>query len=260
MAAPRRPKITAEVKAKLLGRVRAGYDVEAACSQVGLSPKVVQQDAALMAEVNEAYRIATAKLRAKLMDVALKGDDARILAQLLEKRDEAQLKMAPPKEVSSKQSREALLETIAAVFERQILNDPPKWLGTILGSVLGDSPIKLNAEARAAAERLLEVLACHPSLPYSPEWWVEERRRGGNGFHGAAGIGGWNGANVVAGNERPAPRPTDAPARPEKRVKRPDDLGTLNPTEPLPPSQSLVSRGSAGRSRSWCGSGSASSS
>jgi hypothetical protein len=212
MAAPRRPKIPAEVKAKLLAKVRSGLDVEAACSELGLSPKQVQQDETLMLEINDAYRIATAKLRARLMDVALKSDDARILAQLLEKRDEARLE--PPK--STTMAKADFLEEIAKNFERQLLNEPPKVLAAMLRAVLEDSPVRLNAGSEAAARALLALLVNHPPLPYSPKWWAIERAAGRNGLNGWSGYHSPEAASC-AGPRRSPRRTTSPPPRSSRR-------------------------------------------
>jgi hypothetical protein len=76
---------------ELLTKLRNGHDLEVAAAALGIDEK--QIDAAgvkLAAEIGEAYKIGTARLRARIMESALSGDNAAVLMKLLEQREAAQ--------------------------------------------------------------------------------------------------------------------------------------------------------------------------
>jgi AcrR family transcriptional regulator len=158
---------------------------------------------------------------------------AALLDRMLDRRDAelARLEAAVPQPPAPPMTpKDDFLEQIARIFERQILNDPPKWLRAILGSVLSAGVVKLNAEAKAAAQRLHAILEGHPPAPYTEAWWALERAAGRNGSTGFAGY------------QRPARATAAGPmVRPEDRSKRVDDLGTLDAAAPIPPGHALVS-------------------
>jgi hypothetical protein len=123
--------LKAATKAKLLGLVRAGHDIESACASLNLSPSVVRKDEKLMIEVGEAFKIGTAKLRARLFQSALDNNDTRILGQMLERREAEQAAMAASETkrmdlsaLSCEQLR--ILEAAALLLE-----DPAKILSNL---------------------------------------------------------------------------------------------------------------------------------
>ncbi len=76
---------------KLLSRLRAGHDLEAAAGDAGLS---VEQIEFLQikhdGEIAQAFRTGTARLRSKIMDSALASDDSAVLLKMLEHREAVQ--------------------------------------------------------------------------------------------------------------------------------------------------------------------------
>jgi hypothetical protein len=227
--APRPKRIPLAKRLELLKYLDRSHELDGACLLAGVSEEAVRADAKLMAEVAEAFRRASSRLREKAVGIALESKNAGLLDRILNHRSEelARLKAsAPQPEAPATTPKDDFLEQIAKIFERQILNDPPKWLRAILGSVLSDGVVKLNAEAKAAAQRLHEILEGHPPAPYTEAWWALERAAGRNGSTGFAGYGG------------PArPGPAEPPTCSEERVKR---AGMIDPTTPIPPGQALV--------------------
>jgi hypothetical protein len=64
-------------------------------------------------------------------------------------------------------------------------------------------------------------------------------RGAGNGLNGTAGIGAWS--SWYERGYGAAPKPAEpSKARPEDRLKRPDDLGVMDPLAPIPSHQALV--------------------
>lgn len=83
--------MNAKRKAELLKLIRAGHDVEAAAVAVGASiSEVSQPSPKFKAEINAALSVGTARLRGKIMELALGDSDLRVLENLLAHR-EAQL-------------------------------------------------------------------------------------------------------------------------------------------------------------------------
>jgi hypothetical protein len=81
--------ITDEARAELLRGVQLGLEIEHACDRAGVSIEDVRADEALMVEVGAAYRKASARFRARLMQLALEKGDARLLQTAIELRDAA---------------------------------------------------------------------------------------------------------------------------------------------------------------------------
>jgi hypothetical protein len=105
-------------RAKLLRALRSGHDLDGACAQIGLAPKVVRGDAKLMAEVSEAYHVGTSRLRAKLLEMTLSSNDARTLGQLLAQREAAQAGLPPVAGAEGSPGLEALRRELLAEVER----------------------------------------------------------------------------------------------------------------------------------------------
>jgi hypothetical protein len=105
-------------KAKLLSALRAGHDLEGACSKVGVAPKAVRGDAKLMAEVAAAYSIGTSRLRAKLLEMALSSNDSRTLGQILAHRESEQAGLPPVAGDDASPGLEVLRRELLAEVER----------------------------------------------------------------------------------------------------------------------------------------------
>jgi hypothetical protein len=73
-------------KEKLLKLIAAGHDCEAAAHALGIDAAALS-DPDLKKSIQEAHRVATARLKSKIMQLALDSDDARSLLQLLERRE-----------------------------------------------------------------------------------------------------------------------------------------------------------------------------
>ena len=76
---------------RLLELVTSGHDLESAAHLVGMPIATIKADPELMTEVAEAYRVATSKLRARLLSVANEDADTRTLGRLLDHREAMQL-------------------------------------------------------------------------------------------------------------------------------------------------------------------------
>ena len=76
---------------KLLSLLRKGHDLEAACVSLKLTDAQVEgaRDK-YAAEIATAFKVGTAKLRARIMESALSSDNATILFRLLEAREASQ--------------------------------------------------------------------------------------------------------------------------------------------------------------------------
>jgi hypothetical protein len=87
--------VRAAARKRLVELVRGGLDVAAAAAELDLDLDAVHADRELMAELNRAYHVATAKLRSRLLSRVLESDgDDKLLASLLEKREAAEAAMA----------------------------------------------------------------------------------------------------------------------------------------------------------------------
>ncbi len=72
-----RPRLSKALREELLTKLRNGHDLEAAAAALGISEKQIDAAGAkLAAEIGEAYKICTARLRARIMESALSGDNA----------------------------------------------------------------------------------------------------------------------------------------------------------------------------------------
>lgn len=120
-------RITLEQRARLLKAVKLGHDLEAAAAQVEVPLAIVSGDVRLMAEVAEAYRGATAKLRAKLLEKALAANDPRTLADLLEEREQVQREMAAstPGKLDFSKFSHAQLQTFERLMEAALAGTSP---------------------------------------------------------------------------------------------------------------------------------------
>ena len=76
----------AALREKIIKLVSSGHDSEAVLDNLGISAEALD-DPELRAAIKEAHRIATARLRSKIMQLALDSDDSRSLLQLLERRE-----------------------------------------------------------------------------------------------------------------------------------------------------------------------------
>jgi hypothetical protein len=204
--------LSRETKAKLLAKVRAGHDVESACAELSLKPEQVRRDAVLMEEIGEAFKTGTARLRARLLDGALKTNDLRVLSSLLEERQAAQLKAEAERPKAPARTREDLFEQIAQVFEHLLQDDPIGVLPRYIEAAFSTG--KLDPAAVEAGQALMAALGSHPPLKYSAEWWAAERAAGRNGY-----------CQVT---------PPAKPAAPEPEVIPPERLKVLDATQPLP--------------------------
>jgi hypothetical protein len=88
------PVIDARARAELMKLIRLGMELEHCCARLDLDEEVVRGDAELMAAIARAYRCASARLRAQLVEMALKRGDSRALAVALEAREREALALA----------------------------------------------------------------------------------------------------------------------------------------------------------------------
>ena len=80
--------MTAEDKAELLKLIESGHDPEAAAIAVGLPVSLVNSPKPqLKKALDAALRVGTARLRGKIMELALKGDNVQALERQLERRE-----------------------------------------------------------------------------------------------------------------------------------------------------------------------------
>ena len=80
--------MNADIKAKLLKHIENGHDPEAACIHVGLPVSAIEKPGPkLTAAIQAALRVGTSKLRSKVMELALKGDNVASLERQLERRE-----------------------------------------------------------------------------------------------------------------------------------------------------------------------------
>jgi hypothetical protein len=84
------PPIDPEVRQRLLELVGIGVSFEGACLRLKLAPRDVQRDGDLMAEVLDVHREASTKLEERLFALLLKSNDAKAMAQVLERRQAAE--------------------------------------------------------------------------------------------------------------------------------------------------------------------------
>ncbi len=79
-------------RSKLLALVKAGHDVEEAAQMASVPMSAIDRAGpTLRRQIDDAYRLATSKLRSKLLEGVLGGDgDLRLLAGVLEHREAAQ--------------------------------------------------------------------------------------------------------------------------------------------------------------------------
>ncbi|MCX2721971.1 hypothetical protein [Roseibium salinum] len=83
--------MTEDQQKELLSLIRAGHDVESAAAKLSLSMAQIRAAGSEFdQQIKETFRGATAKLRSRVLEMALDSDDAKLLAALLEKRESAQ--------------------------------------------------------------------------------------------------------------------------------------------------------------------------
>jgi hypothetical protein len=82
--------MTPTLKKKLLARINAGMDGDSACADLGI-PVIELTNASkrFAAQIDEATRAGSARLRGRLFKNALAGDDTKYLQDLLDKRANA---------------------------------------------------------------------------------------------------------------------------------------------------------------------------
>ncbi len=81
---------------ELLTKLRNGHDLEAAAAALGIGEKQIDAAGAkLAAEIGEAYKIGTSRLRSRLLELSLSNQDASALARLLDKREQHAEAVAP---------------------------------------------------------------------------------------------------------------------------------------------------------------------
>ena len=80
---------------ELLKLIRSGLDVEAGAAKLGISMAEVRKGGAkLQRAINDSFALASARLRAKLLEGALDGNDMKLLSNILERREAAQVAAA----------------------------------------------------------------------------------------------------------------------------------------------------------------------
>ncbi len=85
------PRLSKALREELLAKLCVGHDLQAAMANLSLTQRQIDSGGAkLAAEIGEAYKIGTARLRARIMESALSGDNAAVLMKLLEQREAAQ--------------------------------------------------------------------------------------------------------------------------------------------------------------------------
>jgi hypothetical protein len=143
-----------DVRKELLRLVEVGNDLEAACSLAGVKPAVVRADKALMAEVHEAFVVATAKLRGQLLQRLLADDgDDKILAQALERREQAQAAMAQAADVGG----------AASDRRKQMIDDLMREVEA--HAVIHKANLRREIEAELKAEGRLREIEILPPPP-----------------------------------------------------------------------------------------------
>ncbi len=84
-------RLSKALREELLAKLCVGHDLQAAMANLSLTQRQIDSAGAkLAAEIGEAYKIGTARLRARIMESALSGDNAAVLMKLLEQREAAQ--------------------------------------------------------------------------------------------------------------------------------------------------------------------------
>jgi hypothetical protein len=148
----------ADQRKHLLDLVMTGLDLEAAATQAGVPVSSIQRDAKLMAEVAAAYRVGSARLRAKLLTLAVEDGDARTLMQLLEQRERAQASL------SQSAKRDSGLDAMRAELRRTVERHRRAHEGALRR--------QFEAELRAAGRlREIEVLPPAPKPKDKPKSW-----------------------------------------------------------------------------------------
>jgi hypothetical protein len=109
---------TEQSRKRLLELIRSGHDVESASHLVGLSVASVEADPALMLEVAVSYRVATSRLRARLLSVAHEDADVRTLSKLLDGREERQRQL--PTEPRDQGGDDGLAKRLAELSDAEL--------------------------------------------------------------------------------------------------------------------------------------------
>jgi hypothetical protein len=146
-----------ETRAKLLGLVKAGHDIDSGCAALNLSPKSIRADEKLMAEVAEAFRIGTAKLRARLSQSALDNNDTEILGQMLEAREAEQAKMAGSLDEMVDKWSDTQLDLMTLLTEKQWPDEQVRNARDALVRPAADLE-EMRRELLAEAQRHVEAM------------------------------------------------------------------------------------------------------
>ncbi len=82
--------MTPTLKKKLLARINAGMDADSACAELRISAsEITNASKRLSAQIDEAIRAGSARLRGRLFKNALRDDDTKYLQDLLDRRAQA---------------------------------------------------------------------------------------------------------------------------------------------------------------------------
>ena len=82
--------MTADDKAALIRLIESGHDPEAACASLNLpASTVIQPGPKLARGIQAALRVGTARLRSKVLELALAGDNVQALERQLDRREQA---------------------------------------------------------------------------------------------------------------------------------------------------------------------------
>jgi hypothetical protein len=92
---PGRAKVPPEARKDLLEAIRLGLELQHACAKAQVPEQDVRADPALMDDVAAAYRHASARFRERMIELALKRPDTRLLAEAAAQREAAALALSP---------------------------------------------------------------------------------------------------------------------------------------------------------------------
>jgi hypothetical protein len=227
----------AALRERILSLVASGYDVEGAAAEAGAKMAAVREDKQLQAGLGEAFKVGTARLRAKLTAMALDGGDVRALERLLDYREK---QAAAQPELLDPDTHEASLEVLRAELLAEV-----------------------NRNAAAAAHvqaggRLLEVLSDEALLKVERACMTPEEQAEMNRLAEAARERDRRWAEQVAENRRastPGGRTVELEGRAIEITSEPREPGpveVLDAERPLPPSRApatIERRAPIGRAR-----------
>lgn len=85
------PRLTKDLRQKLLGKLRNGHDIASASASLDVTEAQVKAAGAkLQTEVAAAFKVGTGKLRARLLELSLSNEDASALSRLLDRREQSE--------------------------------------------------------------------------------------------------------------------------------------------------------------------------